>query len=73
VHTPLVQKQIEDKAKEGNISIEQATNNLLGEKQPNKKFITPESIGALITFLCGEHGDAMTGEILSIDGGWTAQ
>ena len=73
VNTPLVQKQIEAKAKEGNISIAQATANLLGEKQPNKKFIQPESIGALIAFLCGAHGEAMTGEILSIDGGWTAQ
>jgi 3-hydroxybutyrate dehydrogenase len=73
VHTPLVQKQIEDKAKAGSISIEQATNNLLGEKQPNKRFIKPESIGALISFLCDENGNAMTGEIITLDGGWTAQ
>jgi len=73
VHTPLVQKQIEDKAKEENISVEQATANLLGEKQPNKRFIQPENIGALIAFLCGDNGAAMTGEILTIDGGWTAQ
>ncbi len=73
VNTPLVQKQIEAKAKEGNISIEQATANLLGEKQPNKMFVRPESIGALIAFLCDDNGEAMTGEILSIDGGWTAQ
>lgn len=73
VHTPLVQKQIEDKAKAGNISIEEATNNLLGEKQPNKRFVKPEDIAAMVMFLCGEHGNAMTGEILSMDGGWTAQ
>jgi len=73
VHTPLVQKQIEDKAKEGGISVEKATANLLGEKQPNKQFVKPESIGAFIAFLCGENGDAMTGEIITIDGGWTAQ
>jgi len=73
VHTPLVQKQIEDKAKENSISIEQATANLLGEKQPNKRFIKPESIGALIAFLSGDNGDAMTGEIITLDGGWTAQ
>jgi 3-hydroxybutyrate dehydrogenase len=73
VHTPLVQKQIEDKAKEKGISVEQATANLLGEKQPKKKFIKPENIGAMIVFLCGPNGDAMTGEMLSIDAGWTAQ
>jgi len=73
VHTPLVQKQIEDNAKAANISIEQATNNLLGEKQPNKRFVKPEDIGGLVVFLCGEHANAMTGEIISADGGWTAQ
>lgn len=73
VHTPLVQKQIEDKAKKEGTSVEEATANLLGEKQPNKKFVKPENIGALIAFLCNENGDAMTGEILTIDGGWTAE
>ncbi len=73
VHTPLVQKQIEDKAKAQNISIEEATAKLLGEKQPNKRFIKPENIGAMITFLCGENGDSMTGEIITMDGGWLAQ
>ncbi len=73
VHTPLVQKQIEDKAKEKSISVDQATAELLGEKQPNKRFVKPENIGALIVFLCDENGDAMTGEILTIDGGWTAE
>ena len=73
VHTPLVQKQIEDNAKAAGISVEAATDNLLGEKQPKKRFVKPENIGALVAFLCGEHSFAMTGEIISIDGGWTAQ
>ena len=73
VHTPLVQKQIEDIAKEKNISVQQSTDALLGEKQPNKRFVQAENIGALVVFLAGTNGDAMTGEILSIDGGWTAQ
>jgi 3-hydroxybutyrate dehydrogenase len=73
VHTPLVQKQIEAKAKEQNISVEQATGQLLEEKQPKKRFNTPETIGSMVVFLCGENGIAMTGEILSMDGGWTAQ
>jgi 3-hydroxybutyrate dehydrogenase len=73
VHTPLVQKQIEDNAKRDGISIEQATKNLLGEKQPTKRFVKPEDIGAIVAFLCGDHGGAMTGEIWTADGGWTAQ
>lgn len=73
VHTPLVQKQIDDKAKAEGISADEATARLLGEKQPNKRFIKPENIGAMIAFLCNEHGDSMTGEIITMDGGWTAQ
>lgn len=73
VHTPLVQKQIEDNAKRDGVSVEQATKNLLGEKQPTKRFVKPEDIGAMVVFLCGVHGGAMTGEIWTADGGWTAQ
>lgn len=73
VHTPLVQKQIEDKAKEKGISVKQATDDLLGEKQPSKRFVSAEQIGQMIVFLCGENATSMTGEILTMDGGWTAQ
>jgi len=73
VLTPLVQKQIDAIAKEKSISIDEATRKLLGEKQPSMRFVKPEQIGALAVFLCGENGSAMTGEVLSIDGGWTAQ
>lgn len=73
VHTPLVQKQIEDKASQEGTSVDDATKNLLGEKQPNKQFIQPESIGAMIAFLCGEHAESMTGEIVTMSGGWLAQ
>lgn len=73
VHTPLVQKQIEDKAKQKGISVEESTAQLLGEKQPSKRFVKPEQIGAMAVFLCSDSGSSMTGEIISIDGGWTAQ
>ena len=73
VHTPLVQKQIEDRAKAKNISVEQATEELLGEKQPNMRFNKPEDIGGMVAFLCGGHANAMTGEILTMSGGWVAQ
>ncbi|MDX2049844.1 MAG: 3-hydroxybutyrate dehydrogenase [Rickettsiaceae bacterium] len=73
VYTPLVAKQIEAKAKEKSIAIEDATKELLAEKQPSGRFVTPENIGALVCFLCGPNANTMTGEIISIDGGWTAQ
>jgi 3-hydroxybutyrate dehydrogenase len=73
VLTPLVQKQIEAKAKEAGIPVKQAGENLLSEKQPMPRFSTPEQIGALAVYLCGDEAATITGAALSIDGGWVAQ
>ena len=73
VLTPLVQKQIEAKAKEQSISVEMAKENLLKEKQPMLQFTTPEQLGGLAVYLCGDNAASMTGASLSVDGGWTAQ
>lgn len=73
VLTPLVQKQIEAKAKESGISVDQAKKNLLSEKQPMLQFTTPEQIGGLAVFLCSDNAATMTGAAFPIDGGWTAQ
>jgi 3-hydroxybutyrate dehydrogenase len=55
------------------MTIEQAKEELLREKQPMLRFTTPEEIGGLAVFLCGESAATMTGASVSIDGGWTAQ
>jgi 3-hydroxybutyrate dehydrogenase len=73
VLTPLVQQQIEARAKTVGITVEQAREELLSEKQPMLEFTTPEKIGALAIFLCGEAASTITGAALSIDGGWVAQ
>src|ERR1043165_6208367 len=73
VLTPLVQKQIEDRAKAQGKTVEQASNELLSEKQPMLKFSTPENIGALALFLASDAAESITGSSYSIDGGWTAQ
>jgi len=73
VLTPLVQQQIEARAKAEGIAGEQARQNLLSEKQPMLDFTTPEKIAALAVFLCGDAASTMTGAALSIDGGWVAQ
>jgi 3-hydroxybutyrate dehydrogenase len=73
VKTPLVEQQIEKKAKEQGCSIEQAEHDLLAEKQPALEFVTPEQIAAYCVFLCREEARTITGAQLQIDGGWTAQ
>jgi 3-hydroxybutyrate dehydrogenase len=73
VLTPLVQKQIEDHAKQEGISVDKAKENLLKEKQPMLQFSTPEHLGALTVFLCGDTAATITGTTIAMDGGWTAQ
>ena len=73
VHTPLVQKQIEDNAARDGISVEAATEQLLAEKQPSKQFATPEQMGELAAFLASDAAAQMTGAAIPVDGGWTAQ
>jgi 3-hydroxybutyrate dehydrogenase len=73
VLTPLVQNQIEVRAAAEGIAVRQARDDLLREKQPMLEFSTPEQIGALSVFLCGEAARTITGAALSIDGGWVAQ
>ena len=73
VLTPLVQQQIEARARAAGIAVEQASADLLREKQPMLDFTTPEKIAALAIFLCGEAASTITGAALSIDGGWVAQ
>src|SRR5437764_11639741 len=73
VLTPLVQQQIEARAKAQGIPVEQAREDLVREKQPMLDYTTPEKIAALAVFLCGDAASTITGAALSIDGGWVAQ
>jgi len=73
VLTALVQKQIDDRAAREGISVEQAKNELLGEKQPSLQFTTVEQLGALAVFLCSPAADQVRGVAWQMDGGWTAQ
>ena len=73
VLTPLVQKQIDERAAREGIPLDKAKFELLAEKQPSHEFVTPEQIGALAVFLCSEAAAQIRGVALPIDGGWTAQ
>lgn len=73
VLTPLVEKQIKTKAEVGRKSIEEATYELLAEKQPSLKFVDPADIGEFCVFLCSEAASQITGAALPMDGGWTAR
>ncbi len=72
VLTPLVQRQLEDRAKAAGTDLETEKKKMLQETQPMLKFTTPEEIGALAVFLCSEGAATITGVPLPIDGGWVS-
>ena len=73
VLTPLVEQQLEVRAKRNGITAEAAAAEFLAEKQPMAQFSTPEAIGGLAVFLCSAAARTITGAPVSIDGGWVAQ
>jgi 3-hydroxybutyrate dehydrogenase len=73
VLTPLVQKQIDDRAQAQGISVDQAAAALLGDKQPSMQFTTPDQLGALAVFVCSDAAINVRGAAWNMDGGWVAQ
>lgn len=73
VNTPLIQQQIKDVAARDNLSMEEASRELVGAKQPSKTFVQPEQIGQMVQFLCSDAASQITGASIPVDGGWTAQ
>jgi 3-hydroxybutyrate dehydrogenase len=73
VLTPLVEKQIPDTASARGITQEQVVKEVLLAAQPTKRFITVAEVASLATYLASDAAASITGSIISLDGGWTAQ
>lgn len=73
VWTPLVEKQIPETARLRGITEQQVIDDVMLSHQPTKKFVTIDEVAALTAFLASDSAASLTGAILPIDGGWTAQ
>jgi len=73
VLTPLVQKQVDARASANGWSNEQATRELLREKEPSMQFTTPQELGELAVFFCSPAANNVRGVAWNMDGGWAAQ
>lgn len=69
---PLVQQQIDKRIAEG-VDPEQASAQLLAEKQPSGEFVTPQQLGEMALFLCSDAAAQVRGAAWNMDGGWVAQ
>jgi 3-hydroxybutyrate dehydrogenase len=73
VRTPLVEAQIPDQARTRGISEEDVVQNVLLAGQPTRRFVGIDEIASLVVYLSGDAASSITGAVLAIDGGWTAQ
>lgn len=73
VLTPLVEKQIPETAKARGLTEDQVVRDVLLKAQPTRRFVATSEVAALALFLCSEGAASITGAILPVEGGWTAQ
>lgn len=73
IRTPLVDAQIADQARTRGISEGEVIDRVMLAPMPKKAFITVEEVAAAIGYLISPAARNVTGQTLTIDGGWTAQ
>ena len=73
VLTPLVQAQIPDQARTRGVSEEEVVQKVMLAGQPTRRFIDIAEVAALAAYLASDAARSITGAMMSIDGGWTAQ
>jgi 3-hydroxybutyrate dehydrogenase len=73
MRTPLVDAQIADQARTRGIPEADVIGKLMLEPMPKKAFITFEEVAAAIEYLLSPLARNVTGQTITIDGGWTAR
>ena len=73
IRTPLVDAQIKDQARTHQISEDEVIQRIMLEPMPKKAFITIEEVAAAAEYLMSPMSRNITGQTITIDGGWTAR
>jgi 3-hydroxybutyrate dehydrogenase len=69
--TPAIQGKIADIAAREGRSVDETTSDYLASRQPTRRFVALEAVGAMAVFLCSSAAQDITGAMLPIDGGWS--
>ncbi|NDW15063.1 3-hydroxybutyrate dehydrogenase [Alteromonas genovensis] len=73
VKTPLVEQQIEAQAKENNMTEDEVVKKIMLEPMPKKQFIEVQELADTAAFLMTNSAKNITGQAITLDGGWTAR
>jgi 3-hydroxybutyrate dehydrogenase len=73
IRTPLVDAQIKQQAQAHRISENEVIQRIMLEPMPKKAFITVEEVGATAAFLISHAARNITGQTITLDGGWTCR
>ncbi|MGB9115466.1 SDR family oxidoreductase [Bradyrhizobium sp.] len=70
--TPAILSRIDAIAATRGVSRDEATRDYMKERQPSRRFVRLEDVGATVAFLCSPAARDITGTVIPIDGGWSA-
>jgi 3-hydroxybutyrate dehydrogenase len=73
IRTPLVDAQIKDQARARGIPENEVIQQIMLRPMPKQAFITCEEVAAATQYLMDPLARNVTGQTITIDGGWTAQ
>ncbi len=73
IRTPLVDAQVGDQARARGISEQRVIEDVMLAPMPKRTFISCEEVAAAISYLISPLARNVTGQTITIDGGWTAQ
>jgi 3-hydroxybutyrate dehydrogenase len=73
VRTPLVDAQIESLARSHGLTPAQVVEEIMLKPMPKRQFVSVEELTGTVEFLLSGTARNITGQCITIDGGWTAQ